>query len=114
MSDRIAVFNDGRIEQIGTAAEIYERPATAFVAGFVGTTNLLRGRAAVRVVGAPGTYSIRPERIRIAAPAGPDGMPGPAASGARRARSPRSSTSATPPAAWCDLDARRPAHRGRG
>ena len=41
MSDRIAVFNDGRIEQVGTPAEIYERPATPFVAGFVGTSNLL-------------------------------------------------------------------------
>ncbi len=40
MSDRIAVFNDGRIEQIGTPAEVYERPATPFVAGFVGTSNL--------------------------------------------------------------------------
>ena len=43
MSDRIAVFNHGRIEQVGTPAEVYERPATAFVAGFVGTSNLLRG-----------------------------------------------------------------------
>ena len=41
MSDRIAVFNDGRIEQVGTPAEVYERPATPFVAGFVGTSNLL-------------------------------------------------------------------------
>ena len=44
MSDRIAVFNRGRIEQVGTPAEVYERPATAFVAGFVGTSNLLVGR----------------------------------------------------------------------
>jgi putative spermidine/putrescine transport system ATP-binding protein len=65
MSDRIAVFNQGRIEQIGTPAEIYERPATAFVAGFVGTSNLLAGEAAQRVVGDPGTYSIRPEKIRV-------------------------------------------------
>ena len=41
MSDRIAVFNAGRIEQVGTPAEVYERPATAFVAGFVGTSNVL-------------------------------------------------------------------------
>ena len=41
MSDRIAVFNDGRIEQIGTPAEIYEAPANAFVANFVGTTNVV-------------------------------------------------------------------------
>ncbi|MBT2441845.1 ABC transporter ATP-binding protein [Streptomyces sp. ISL-36] len=65
MSDRIAVFHQGRIEQVGTPAEIYERPATPFVAGFVGTSNLLSGEAARRLVGAPGTYSIRPEKIRV-------------------------------------------------
>ena len=65
MSDRIAVFNQGRIEQVGTPAEIYERPATAFVASFVGTSNLLRGEAAERVTGTAGTYSIRPEKIRV-------------------------------------------------
>jgi len=69
MSDRVAVVSDGRIEQTGPPLEVYERPATAFVAGFVGTTNLLRGEAAVRVVGRPGAYSIRPERIRLADPA---------------------------------------------
>ena len=41
MSDRIAVFNNGRIEQIGTPAEMYEHPATTFVAGFIGTSNIL-------------------------------------------------------------------------
>ena len=46
MSDRIAVFNAGRIEQVGAPAEVYERPATRFVAGFVGTSNLLGGDAA--------------------------------------------------------------------
>jgi iron(III) transport system ATP-binding protein len=45
-SDRIAVMNAGRVEQVGTPAEVYERPATAFVAGFIGRTNLLRGRVA--------------------------------------------------------------------
>ncbi|MEU3282980.1 ABC transporter ATP-binding protein [Streptomyces antibioticus] len=65
MSDRIAVFHQGRIEQVGTPAEIYERPATPFVASFVGTSNLLEGEAARRIVGAPGTYSIRPEKIRV-------------------------------------------------
>ncbi|MET7764602.1 ABC transporter ATP-binding protein [Streptomyces sp. NPDC005336] len=69
MSDRVAVVCDGRIEQTGPPVEVYERPATAFVAGFVGTTNLLRGEAAVRVVGRPGAYSIRPERILLADPA---------------------------------------------
>jgi putative spermidine/putrescine transport system ATP-binding protein len=65
MSDRIAVFHEGRIEQTGTPAEIYERPATPFVASFVGTSNLLVAEAAQRIVGSPGTYSIRPEKIRV-------------------------------------------------
>ncbi|MFE7353306.1 ABC transporter ATP-binding protein [Streptomyces sp. NPDC057543] len=65
MSDRIAVFNQGRVEQIGTPAQIYERPATPFVAGFVGTSNLLTDAAAEQVVGDRGTYSIRPEKIRV-------------------------------------------------
>ncbi|CAL2066153.1 MULTISPECIES: ABC transporter ATP-binding protein [Streptomyces] len=65
MSDRIAVFDRGRIAQVGTPAEIYERPATPFVASFVGTSNLLDGEAARRLVGAPGTYNIRPEKIRV-------------------------------------------------
>jgi spermidine/putrescine transport system ATP-binding protein len=43
MSDRIAVMNDGRIEHLGSPREIYERPATKFVAGFIGTSNLLSG-----------------------------------------------------------------------
>ena len=66
MSDRLAVFNRGAIEQVGTPAEIYERPATAFVAGFVGTSNLLRGEVAVRIVGEAGTFTVRPEKIRLA------------------------------------------------
>ncbi|MCI3270912.1 ABC transporter ATP-binding protein [Streptomyces cylindrosporus] len=65
MSDRIAVFDQGRIQQVGTPAEIYERPATPFVASFVGTSNLLEGESAQRVVGTPGVYSIRPEKIRV-------------------------------------------------
>ena len=65
MSDRIAVFQNGRIEQTGTPAEIYERPATPFVAGFVGTSNLLTGETAEQVVGKPGTFSVRPEKIRV-------------------------------------------------
>ena len=68
MSDRIAVFNAGRIEQVGTPADVYERPATAFVAGFVGTSNLLTGAAAQAIVGKAGTWSVRPEKIRIDLP----------------------------------------------
>ncbi len=49
MSDRLAVFNNGRIEQVGAPAEVYERPATRFVAGFVGTSNLLTGAVAEAV-----------------------------------------------------------------
>ena len=67
MSDRLAVFNKGRIEQIGSPAEVYERPATRFVAGFVGTSNLLSGDVAATILGRPGTYTIRPEKIRLAA-----------------------------------------------
>ena len=65
MSDRIAVFNNGRIEQIGSAAEIYEQPASEFVAGFVGTSNLITGEAAKQLLGREGTFSVRPEKIHI-------------------------------------------------
>jgi putative spermidine/putrescine transport system ATP-binding protein len=68
MSDRIAVFNRGRIEQVGAPAEVYERPATKFVAGFVGTSNLIGGAAAAAITGAPGLFTVRPEKIRIADP----------------------------------------------
>jgi putative spermidine/putrescine transport system ATP-binding protein len=68
MSDRIAVFNKGRIEQIGSPAEIYEHPASVFVAGFVGVSNLVSGPAAASIPGVPPAFSIRPEKIHIAAP----------------------------------------------
>jgi putative spermidine/putrescine transport system ATP-binding protein len=75
MSDRLAVFSQGRIEQVGQPAEVYERPASAFVAGFVGTSNLLTGEAARAIVGRDGTFTIRPEKIRLGDPRdqpGPD------------------------------------------
>jgi putative spermidine/putrescine transport system ATP-binding protein len=75
MSDRLAVFNRGRVEQVGAPADVYERPRTPFVAGFVGTSNLLRGDVARAIIGEAGTFTIRPEKIRLAAPdvgAGPD------------------------------------------
>jgi putative spermidine/putrescine transport system ATP-binding protein len=65
MSDRIAVFNEGRIIQVGTPAEIYERPASPFVAGFVGTSNLISGDVARRLTGSGQTFSIRPEKIHL-------------------------------------------------
>jgi putative spermidine/putrescine transport system ATP-binding protein len=60
MSDRLVVINQGRIEQLGTPVEVYERPATAFVAGFIGVSNLLErdGRS----------FTIRPEKIRLLDP----------------------------------------------
>jgi putative spermidine/putrescine transport system ATP-binding protein len=73
MSDRMAVFNRGRIEQVGTPAEVYERPATPFVAGFVGTSNLLTGAVAEQIVGRRGTFTVRPEKIRIGEPSDPVG-----------------------------------------
>ena len=65
MSDRLAVFNHGRIEQIGAPAEVYEHPETAFVAGFVGISNLLEGEVARAICGTADAFSIRPEKIRI-------------------------------------------------
>jgi putative spermidine/putrescine transport system ATP-binding protein len=67
MSDRVAVFNNGAIEQVGSPRDVYERPATAFVAGFVGTSNLLQGKAARELVGRDGVFSVRPEKIRVSA-----------------------------------------------
>ncbi|TPW29669.1 ABC transporter ATP-binding protein [Pararhizobium mangrovi] len=58
MSDRIAVFNDGRIEQIGSPSEVYEKPKSEFVAGFVGTSSLVE-RGGDRLV-------LRPEKVHIA------------------------------------------------
>jgi putative spermidine/putrescine transport system ATP-binding protein len=67
MSDRIAVFNDGRIEQVSSPLELYERPANEFVAGFVGVSNLIE-RDGRRV-------TIRPEKIELLQPgAATDGL----------------------------------------
>jgi putative spermidine/putrescine transport system ATP-binding protein len=75
LSDRVAVFNRGRIEQVGSPREVYERPATAFVAGFVGTSNLLSADASATLLRVPALHTVRPERITLvpegAAP--PDG-----------------------------------------
>jgi putative spermidine/putrescine transport system ATP-binding protein len=70
MSDRVAVFNHGRIEQIGTPADIYERPTNEFVAGFIGASNIL-DRGGRRVL-------VRPEKIHIASLDPASGAEGPA------------------------------------
>ncbi len=75
MSDRLAVFNHGKIEQVGSPAEIYEHPATPFVAGFVGVSNLVGGEVATAITGSSETFSIRPEKIHLShqdAPVPPD------------------------------------------
>jgi putative spermidine/putrescine transport system ATP-binding protein len=71
MSDRLAVFNAGRIEQVGSPADVYERPATPFVAGFVGASNLIGGQVAATVLGRHGTYTVRPEKIHLTEPSQP-------------------------------------------
>jgi len=60
MSDRLVVLNQGKIEQLGSPVEVYERPASEFVAGFIGTSNLLE-RAGRR-------FTIRPEKVRLLEP----------------------------------------------
>ncbi|MGK2853707.1 MAG: ABC transporter ATP-binding protein [Microbacteriaceae bacterium] len=71
LSDRIAVFNNGRIEQLGTPFEIYERPASPFVASFVGTSNLFTAAEAREMFGQLGTFSLRPEKISLSAAGAP-------------------------------------------
>src|SRR4029077_156531 len=68
MSDRLAVFNEGRIEQVGSPADVYEHPQTEFVAGFVGVSNVLErdGRR----------FTIRPEKIRMTDEGSGEGEPG--------------------------------------
>jgi putative spermidine/putrescine transport system ATP-binding protein len=65
MSDRLAVFEGGRIAQVGTPADVYERPASEFVAGFVGTANVLAGELARRLLSRDGLFALRPEKIAI-------------------------------------------------
>ena len=92
MADQIAVMNRGHIEQLGRPAELYERPATAFVAGFLGVSNLLRGtvegpdairldegtlvRANVNGRSGPIAAGVRPEKITIGAGGGANELPG--------------------------------------
>ncbi|MDQ3469832.1 MAG: ABC transporter ATP-binding protein, partial [Actinomycetota bacterium] len=96
MSDRIAVMSEGRVEQIGTPEDIYQHPETLFVAGFIGSANLLPGtvsgtdgedvtvdlecgvtvRSGSRrppALGDPASVMIRPERLQVSATPGEDG-----------------------------------------
>jgi putative spermidine/putrescine transport system ATP-binding protein len=65
MSDRIAVFNEGSIEQIGTPQQVYEKPQTKFVASFLGVSNIFDGAAAKEIFGSSTMVNIRPERIKL-------------------------------------------------
>ena len=67
LSDRLAVFRAGRVEQLGTPSEVYERPASAFVADFVGSSNLLAGALARVIAGSGGPFLVRPGKIRLLA-----------------------------------------------
>jgi putative spermidine/putrescine transport system ATP-binding protein len=65
MSDRVAVFNHGRIEQMARAQDLYARPATAFVARFVGGANVAEGALAQMLGGAQGAFAIRSENVHV-------------------------------------------------
>ncbi len=67
MADNLAVFNDGKIAQIGTPAEVYAKPRTRFVADFVGSSNVLPPEI-TRAIGGPAAWSsLRPEALRLVA-----------------------------------------------
>jgi putative spermidine/putrescine transport system ATP-binding protein len=68
MSDRIAVFNGGRVEQVGSPAEVYEHPASEFVAGFIGTSNVIERDGL--------SFTVRPEKIRLLPADSGEGEPG--------------------------------------
>jgi putative spermidine/putrescine transport system ATP-binding protein len=68
MSDRVAVFNRGRLEQIDVPRALYDRPRTVFVAGFVGTANIVQAEVARRWTGRARPVAIRPEHVRIGPP----------------------------------------------
>jgi putative spermidine/putrescine transport system ATP-binding protein len=67
MADRVAVFSQGRIEQLDTPRELYNRPRTAFVANFVGSANVIEAELAERLTGKRQPFAIRPELIDILA-----------------------------------------------
>jgi putative spermidine/putrescine transport system ATP-binding protein len=69
MSDRVAVFSQGRIEQVDSPRNLYTRPKTVFVASFVGTANVVVGALARQLTGSEKAFSVRPEHIRFASSA---------------------------------------------
>jgi putative spermidine/putrescine transport system ATP-binding protein len=70
MADRVAVFNEGRIVQVGAPAEVYGRPRTRFVADFVGSSNVLPPALSRAFGGPDGFASLRPEALRLVEPGG--------------------------------------------
>ena len=66
LSDRVAVFNNGKIEQVGAPREVYEFPETEFVASFLGVTNLLNAEVSQQLLGEARIHSLRPERVHLA------------------------------------------------
>jgi putative spermidine/putrescine transport system ATP-binding protein len=80
LCDRLAVMHNGRLEQVGLSEEVYEQPATRFVAEFVGTSNVIFGEPARRLFGSPQAVSVRPEKITVL----PRGKPPAAEEGAVR------------------------------
>jgi putative spermidine/putrescine transport system ATP-binding protein len=68
MSDRVAVFNHGRIEQMASARELYTRPRTPFVARFVGGANVAEGAVADKLVGTPRAFAVRAENVQVLGP----------------------------------------------
>jgi putative spermidine/putrescine transport system ATP-binding protein len=65
MSDRVAVFNAGKIEQLSTPQELYSQPRTAFVARFVGGANVIDGALAAKLIGEPHAFALRAEDINV-------------------------------------------------
>lgn len=65
LSDRIAVFNNGKIEQLGTPQELYEKPKSEFVAGFVGTSNIFSEKDSQTLFGKKGKFALRPEKVEV-------------------------------------------------
>jgi putative spermidine/putrescine transport system ATP-binding protein len=67
LSDRVAVFSDGKIVQLGTPREIYEEPHTEYVASFVGTSNIFSDAISTRLLGRGGAHALRPEKVTLSA-----------------------------------------------